>query len=146
MGDKYKRQSAPDHPLAMANGQVAIHRQTLFDHLHPHHPDPYQTYNKCHWCNWPQYWRTFETTKGQASTSCINVDHLDGNRTNNTIDNLVPSCSWCNTNRTKLQQHLFQIIATLYSQIPPKKRPALIYIAANQPAADGFIHTGILEI
>lgn len=145
MGTGYKRKRLPNHPLAISNGEVAIHRQTLWDHLHPDQPDPYQTYDHCHWCTWPQYWRTFEAAKGQASNSCINVDHLDGNRTNNTIANLVPSCSWCNTNRTKVQQQLFQTIAPLYSETPPKKRPALTSIAFNQPAAHGFIHTQPLE-
>lgn len=146
MGDGYKRKRLPNHPLATTNGDVAIHRQTLWDHLHPDHPDPYETYDRCHWCNWPQYWRTFQTIYGQASNSCINVDHLNGDKTNNTINNLVPSCSWCNTNRTKLQQQLFQTIANLYSQTPPKKRPSLFSMAFNQPGIDGAIYTQELEV
>jgi hypothetical protein len=143
MSDKslYKRKRNPSHPLAVTGGCVYVHRQTLWDYLHPHHPDPYETYDRCYWCNWPQYWRTIQTTHGQSSMTSINVDHVDGDPTNNSITNLVPSCFWCNTNRTKLKQQLFQTIANLYSQTPPKKRPALFSVAFNQPAADGAIHT-----
>ena len=141
MSGNYRTQSSPQHPLAMRNGYVKVHRKTLWDHLHPDHPDPYQTFNHCHWCNWPQYWRANETSKGQASISCINVDHLDGNKTNNNISNLVASCHWCNTQRTNINQHLFQIIASTYSHTPPKNRPQLLWLAMAQPAADGAIHT-----
>ncbi len=143
MGDKglYKRKRNPSHPLAVAGGCVYVHRQTLWDHLYPHHPNPYETYDHCNWCGWPQYWRIVQSFQGQSSMTSINVDHIDGDPTNNTITNLVPSCSWCNTNRTKLQQQLFKTIAKLYSQTPPKNRPQLHYLAMAQPAADGAIHT-----
>jgi len=45
---------------------------------------------RCHWCNIPVSWTN------------MHIDHLDDNKTNNSILNLVSSCSRCNTTRSGL--------------------------------------------
>jgi len=120
MGDGYKRKSAPNHPLAMANGNIQIHRQKLWDHLHPNQPDPFETFDHCHWCGWQIPWRTHHHPQWKHS---INVDHLDSNRTNNNIDNLTPSCGWCNNNRHWLSKDpIFQVVFKAQQQQPPQHR------------------------
>lgn len=76
----YRILNKPDHPLAV-NGKVYEHRIVLFAIIgsgtHP-----------CHWCNNPVTWMVD-----------LEVDHVDGNTTNNTPANLVPSCHQCNVGR-----------------------------------------------
>lgn len=83
----YLKMRNPTHPLAQKNGQVRIHRAVLYDKIGAgeHH---------CHWCNRKVVWNG----KGVHR---IHADHLDGNRWNNTQDNLVPSCIHCNSRRNK---------------------------------------------
>ncbi len=74
------------HPLAV-NGHVYEHRQVLFDSIgagtHP-----------CHWCAAQVNW-----VKGSCVRGSLVADHLDGDKTNNSISNLVPACNRCNTSR-----------------------------------------------
>lgn len=87
-GDGYRVIKAPGHPLATAQGKLLEHRAVLYaaigDGLHP-----------CHWCGKKLPWR------GGAARA-INVDHLDDNRLNNALTNLVVSCLDCNTKRGAL--------------------------------------------
>lgn len=46
----------------------------------------------CHWCGQELDWKT------------IRVDHVDAVRTNNSPENLVPSCNGCNIGRAKVDQ------------------------------------------
>lgn len=75
----------PDHPLAQRAGWVFEHRVVLFGSIGPG-PHP------CHWCQTTVDWF--------ALTNFLVVDHLNEVRDDNRIDNLVPSCSGCNTRRT----------------------------------------------
>lgn len=77
------------HPLASKQtGVILEHRKVLFDHIGPgDHP--------CHWCKALVTWQH----KAYSRAGNLVVDHLDGNRFNNSLDNLVPSCSPCNTGR-----------------------------------------------
>lgn len=69
------------HPLADRVGRVAEHRRVLYDAIGPG-PHP------CHWgCG---------KVLGWGGVSGLNADHLDGDRLNNALDNLVPSCGPCN--------------------------------------------------
>lgn len=77
----------PTHPMAV-NGRVFEHRKVLYDSIGPgHHP--------CHWCSTSVEW----LRKGTAKHSSLVVDHLDGDKANNSLTNLVPSCSRCNWSR-----------------------------------------------
>ena len=74
------------HPLAVGQDKLLAHRGVLFDAIGPG-PHP------CHWCNRVLPWRA------HSAADCINVDHLDFDRLNNSRENLVPSCLDCNTKR-----------------------------------------------
>lgn len=82
----------PDHPIAPKGGRVLIHRVLLYDSIgagtHP-----------CHWCGKEVTW----VVRGKSETSPTDlvVDHVDGNRKNNALKNLVPSCHRCNTTRVR---------------------------------------------
>lgn len=77
----YLKQGQPDHPLADSRGEVYIHRATLYDSIGPGaHP--------CHWCSAQVTWG-----------ADLEVDHIDHDRANNQLCNLVPSCHGCNTRR-----------------------------------------------
>jgi hypothetical protein len=84
----YRVVHLPSHPLAegRAQGKVEHHRVILFDAI-GEGPHP------CHWCERPLTWRGLPSQR-------ISVDHLDHDRLNNDLGNLVPSCLDCNTKRT----------------------------------------------
>lgn len=79
----YKR----EHPLATASGFVYEHRQVLYDAIGsgPH---------ACRWCGTPVDW-----IKGRCIRGALVPDHIDGVKTNNALDNLVPACNSCNVAR-----------------------------------------------
>ncbi|MEV4991247.1 hypothetical protein [Pseudarthrobacter sp. LMD1-1-1.1] len=74
------------HPLATSQDKLLAHRGVLFDAIGPG-PHP------CHWCSRLLPWQA------DTAANCINVDHLDFNKLNNSRENLVPSCLDCNTKR-----------------------------------------------
>lgn len=76
----------PGHPLAMKNAKVRRHRWVLYDKIGP---DPHP----CHWCAQTVHWAPVD---GQER---LTADHLDGDITNNRLENLVPACTGCNTGR-----------------------------------------------
>lgn len=88
-GHGYITQRNSDHPLAR-NGRIYKHRKVLYDTI-GEGPHP------CHWCQIPLMW----SAPGDSwrSSKCIQVDHVNSDKSNNTPDNLVPSCRKCNTNR-----------------------------------------------
>lgn len=71
------------HPLSRSGGLLGEHREVLYDKIGPG-PHP------CHWCGKLLDW---------GGLGGIIADHLDGDRINNDPENLVPSCSPCNTGR-----------------------------------------------
>jgi len=75
------------HPLAGKNGRMFVYRKALYDAIGPG-PHP------CHWCGETVEWKT----NGDRIGALI-ADHLDGDHTNNTAENLVPSCQNCNVLR-----------------------------------------------
>ena len=75
------------HPLATRNGAVGEHCKVLYEAIGPDHPE-------CHWCGKQLVWR------GPRSV-VVCADHLDDNKINNDLANLVPSCIKCNWDRGK---------------------------------------------
>ena len=73
-----------NHPLAAPDGKLYEHRKVLYDKIGP---GPHL----CHWgCGKLLDW-------GGKQGIC--ADHLDGDRLNNTPENIVPSCMSCNRER-----------------------------------------------
>lgn len=86
---RYKMVSIRDHPLTNCNGQIPIHRKVLYDFVEG-------SSLPCIWCGKVLEWKT-----------TLLVDHLDHNRHNNVIENLVPSCKACNSGRTRVTARIF---------------------------------------
>lgn len=87
----YVRVMVKGHPLADRSGYVLEHRQVLYDRLGPHP-------QSCYWCGVQVAWAPGPFRKG-ASRLRLVVDHLDGNKANNSPENLVVACNDCNGNR-----------------------------------------------
>ncbi len=79
------------HPLAYGKGYVSEHRKVLYDSIGSG-PHP------CHWCGVAVDWIMMKCTLGS-----LVPDHLDGNKQNNALSNLVPSCNKCNASRGMFQ-------------------------------------------
>ena len=73
------------HPLAFAHGGVLEHRAVLYDAIGP-------GAHSCHWCRCTVDW-------GVSFPGALVVDHLDADRLNNDLANLVASCQPCNSSR-----------------------------------------------
>jgi 5-methylcytosine-specific restriction endonuclease McrA len=83
----YRSISRPDHPLAMTSGRIYEHRMVLFDEVgEGSHP--------CHWCSRIVTWML---PVGHPDN--LQVDHLNGVRNDNRLENLVVSCPNCNVRR-----------------------------------------------
>lgn len=80
---------AKNHPLSVKN-YVYQHRRVYYDN---YGNGPF----KCAWCEGDLYWDN------------LHIDHLDDNKKNNHISNLVASCPSCNQNRGKFKRrHLWK--------------------------------------
>lgn len=85
---KHRLTRAPEHPIAPPSGTVAVSRVVLYDKIGPGE-------QCCHWCGQSIHWTT-----GRAIDAIV-ADHLDHDPTNDSPDNLVPSCNGCNGHRRK---------------------------------------------
>jgi len=79
----------PSHPLAQADGRVRVHRKVLYDAIGPGQ-------HACHWCGSPITWDISSPTSGGLET-----DHVNGSKSDNRPENLVPSCKRCNVKRDR---------------------------------------------
>lgn len=82
----------PNHPLGK-DGRVYEHRKVLFDSIGDGE-------HQCYWCSDSVSW--MRNGKGAPRGGLV-VDHLDGDKTNNAIANLVPACNKCNSSRGMFQ-------------------------------------------
>lgn len=85
-----------EHPLSF-KGRVYEHRKILFDKIgwgpHP-----------CYWCGAKVDWKPGEKT----SKGSLVVDHLNGNKKDNSAGNLIPSCHRCNSMRGLFQSWVIE--------------------------------------
>lgn len=86
----YVKISNSSHALSK-RGMVFEHRKVLYDAIGP---GPHA----CHWCGCDVDWII-----GRASRGALVADHLDGDKANNNITNLVPACNPCNAARGMFQ-------------------------------------------
>lgn len=77
------------HPVARDRGWAYEHRVVLFDAIGP-------GWHPCHHCGMQVSW---ELTYPESPDALV-VDHLDEDRANNELSNLVPSCAPCNIGRS----------------------------------------------
>jgi hypothetical protein len=89
----YRMLTGQIHPLAKSGG-VLEHRKVLYDLIGP---GP-------HACHWASRYGCEETGLAWSDGARLVVDHLDGNRMNNHPDNLVPSCTRCNSSREQYEK------------------------------------------
>jgi len=85
-----------EHPLRTSGNVVLEHRAVLYSHIGPG-PHP------CHWIDRFSCGRDQLEWGGLGGDSIV-VDHLDDNGTNNSPENLVPSCTGCNVRRAHAQR------------------------------------------
>lgn len=71
----------PTHPLARSKGRIYQHQRIFFDAFGD---GPFD----CHWCGDEVSWQT------------MHIDHLDEDKTNNNLTNLVAACGQCNMGRS----------------------------------------------
>ena len=73
------------HPASSKSGHLYEHRKVFYE---TRGPDGHS----CFWCDIPLVW------KGKSFDKLC-IDHLNGDKANNSPDNLVPSCHRCNIAR-----------------------------------------------
>ena len=92
---RYRQRTLRTHPLANAIGRVYEHRMVLFDSIG-------FLAVPCFWCG-----------KKLVFKDNLFVDHLNHDRHDNRIQNLVPSCNNCNAGRTSANSHIRESIYVL---------------------------------
>lgn len=96
MGREYSGFYDRTHPLSCKSGYVGEHVDALFQFIGPG-PHP------CHWCGRMVNWRRLDE---HGEHLRLHVDHINDQRKDNRISNLVPSCFRCNVSRNN--KRLFQ--------------------------------------
>jgi hypothetical protein len=121
-GDYLRINNAFCHPISNRSGSIPFHRFILFEKMgRPSH-------SACQWCGYVLPWKT---TLAQAQSLVVNADHLNGIKSDNNPDNLVPSCGWCNVHRNwaELHDEFWGAWRKWLKDVPPNFRPNLVDIA-----------------
>lgn len=123
-GEYFQIRNVPWHPISDRNGSIPLHRFILFESIDG--ADPVA----CHWCKYPLRWKTKLACQ---YLHVVNADHLDGDKSNNSPENIVPSCYWCNINRLWAEKHpnFWPKWLRWMQYTPPAMRPFLPDIAAE---------------
>lgn len=90
---RYVIKTLKEHPLADVTGRIAEHRVVLFDSIK-------FLRVPCYWCGAPLQF---------GANLC--VDHLNHDRHDNSLQNLVPACNRCNAGRTinsRIRQSIYK--------------------------------------
>jgi hypothetical protein len=87
---EHRTERIPAHPVAPPSGIVSISRRVLYDKIGPGQ-------HLCHWCKKTVQWMV---GIGLHKNALI-VDHLNHDATDDSPENLVPSCDSCNKRRTR---------------------------------------------
>jgi hypothetical protein len=88
-GVRHRMRSAKGHPIAPPSGVVAVARLNLYDKIGPGE-------HKCNWCN-----KMVDWAAGRHSENELIADHLNWDATDDSPENLVPTCNPCNAHRRK---------------------------------------------
>lgn len=88
-GVKYRMTTQPDHPLAPPSGVLAVARIVLYAKLGP-------GAQACKWCDTPLRWKA-----PRYAEDALIVDHLNHDPSDDSPENLAPSCNACNGHRRK---------------------------------------------
>lgn len=88
---RYRQVQLPGHPLAGRTGLVYKHRVVLHEAIGAGR-------HRCHWCERPVAWLPALFAYDIAA---LVVDHVDEDKQNNDLSNLVPSCLQCNSARAR---------------------------------------------
>lgn len=84
---KYVLLRKPDHPMSNSSGYVLEHRAVLYEAIGPGE-------HACRWCDCTVTWEVRPPALGG-----LVVDHLNGFKNDNRVENLAPSCAPCNSGR-----------------------------------------------
>jgi len=119
---KYLRISnCHDHDLSTSSGAIPYHRFVLYEKLGR------PASSNCWHCGYELPWvaPSEEADPFKFFRLVINADHLDSNPSNNHIENLVPSCWWCNLNRSWAEPHIefWAKWRRWMADVPPQFRP-----------------------
>lgn len=138
-GDYLRIVNAEGHPLAGYSrgykGTMPYHRFVCFESMG--RPEA----SACVHCGYVLPWKT---TLTPAQPQVVNVDHLDGDKSNNDPANLAPSCGWCNANRSWAESapEFWERWRKWMSDVPPIYRPNLVLIAPDFGVETPFADNG----
>lgn len=109
------------HPVQDKDAKAYLHRVVLADEIGP---GPHA----CNWCGWDGLsWEVTDPKDPQF----LAADHLNAVTADCRVKNLAPSCRWCNDNRSVVE--VLGIDWTLFTRIPPNKRPGLKNLRTKKP-------------
>lgn len=127
--------NAEGHPLAGHKGTMPYHRFVCFESMG--RPEA----SACVHCGYVLPWKS---SMVPPQYFVVNVDHLDGDKSNNDPANLAPSCWWCNANRSWAESapDFWKKWRKWMADVPPFHRPNLVLIAPDFGVQTRFTDNG----